>query len=92
MTLAIEHRVGNGGVNDPPDVKIVRQLLNGHLAGIKDKLPTVAGAQDGGRHRGSSGKGRRLCQSGPRRMGIGYGMPKIVGAFELGLDAPRTGN
>jgi hypothetical protein len=44
MTLAIEHRVGNGGVNDP------------------------------------------------QRMGIGYGMPKIVGAFELGLDASRTGN
>lgn len=53
MTLAIEHRVGNGGVNDPRDVKIVRQLLNGHLAGIKAKPPAVAGAQAGGRHRGS---------------------------------------
>ena len=43
MSLTIKHSVGNGGVNDPPDVKIVQQLLNGYLAAIKAKPLVVNG-------------------------------------------------
>lgn len=47
MELTIKHSVGQSGVNDPPDVKIVQQLLNFYLAKNKALQLAVDGKVTG---------------------------------------------